>query len=65
MFSAVKDIAPGKAFIVHGREESHRLKPEIEASGLKSLQEILLEGEQEERGAMGDGAAKKELDVNP
>lgn len=37
VFSAVKDIAPRKAFIVHGREASHRLKPEIEASGLKSL----------------------------
>lgn len=41
-FSAVEDIAPDKAFVVYGGEETYRLKPGIEAIGLKPLQEALL-----------------------
>lgn len=47
-FSAVEDIAPDKAFVVYGGEETYRLKPGIEAIGLKSLQEALLAREQGE-----------------
>jgi predicted AAA+ superfamily ATPase len=47
-FSAVEDIAPDKAFVVYGGEETYRLKPGIEAIGLKSLQEALLAREQRE-----------------
>lgn len=46
-FSAVEDIAPNKTFVVYGGEETYRLKPGIEAIGLKSLQEALLAREQE------------------
>ena len=44
-FSAVEDIAPDKAFVVYGGQETHRLKPAIE---LRQLQELLLEREQGE-----------------
>lgn len=47
-FSAVEDIAPDKAFVVYGGEETYRLKPGIEAIGLTSLQEALLAREQGE-----------------
>jgi predicted AAA+ superfamily ATPase len=47
-FSAVEDIAPDKTFVVYGGEETYRLKPGIEAIGLKSLQEALLAREQGE-----------------
>lgn len=41
-FSAVEDIAPDKAFVVYGGEQTYRLKPGIEAIGLKPLQGALL-----------------------
>jgi len=41
-FSAVEDVAPDNAFVVYGGEETYRLKPGIEAIGLKPLQELLL-----------------------
>ena len=47
-FSAVEDVAPDKAFVVYGGDEIYRLKPGIEAIGLKSLQEALLALEQGE-----------------
>lgn len=47
-FSAVEDVAADKAFVVDGGEESDRLKPGIEAFGLKSLQQALLAREQGE-----------------
>lgn len=47
-YSAVEDVAADKAFVVYGGEETYRLKPGIEAIGLKSLQAMLLEREQGE-----------------
>ena len=47
-FSALEDVAADKAFVVYGGEEAYRLKPGIEAIGLKQLQEILLSREQGE-----------------
>lgn len=47
-FSAVADVAPDKAFVIYGGEETYRLKPGIEAIGLKQLQEALLAREQGE-----------------
>lgn len=47
-FSAVEDVAPDKAFVVYGGEETYRLKPGIEAIGLKALQEALLARDQGE-----------------
>lgn len=46
-FSAVEDIAADKAFVVYGGEETYRLKPGIEAIGLKALQEALLARDRE------------------
>jgi hypothetical protein len=37
----VEDVAADKAFVVYGGEEPYRLKPGIEAIGLKSLQQPL------------------------
>ena len=47
-FSAVQDVAPDKAFVVYGGEESYRLKPGIDAIGLKALQGLLLAKDQGE-----------------
>lgn len=47
-YSAVEDVAADKAFVVYGGEETYRLKPGIEAIGLKSLQNALLAWEQGE-----------------
>jgi hypothetical protein len=47
-FSAVEDIAPDNAFVVYGGEETYRLKPGIEAIGLKSLQQALIARGQED-----------------
>lgn len=47
-YSAVEDVAADKAFVVYGGEETFRLKPGIEAIGLKSLQQALLAREQGE-----------------
>lgn len=47
-FSAVEDIAPDKAFVVYGGQETYRLKPGIEVIGLTRLQELLLAREQGE-----------------
>jgi hypothetical protein len=47
-FSAAEDVAADKAFGVYGGEETYRLKPGIEAIGLKSLQQALLAREQGE-----------------
>jgi hypothetical protein len=43
-----RDVAADKAFVVYGGEETYRLKPGIEAIGLRPLQEMLLAREQGE-----------------
>jgi hypothetical protein len=43
----VDDVAPDKAFVAYGGDETYRLKPGIEAINLRSPQDALPAREQE------------------